>query len=350
MADRSDSDFAVVGSYTEASEGGLTSFRVEDGSLEQCDVVNENNPSFLDVYPSEPVFVAINECEAGSAVSYRVDPTNGRFDRLDRTETGDASPCHVEIGPRGEYAVVAHYAGGSVALLSLEADGTLNGPLELVRHEGSGPDDDRQASPHPHSTRFITDSIVYVPDLGTDQVVVYELDRADDRLRPIPNAEIDCRPGSGPRHFDVHPTESVGYLVNELTSTLSVVDISDPRQPTIIQIQSTLPDGIDASDTIAADVHVHPSGNYLFASNRGHDSIATFKVRAAPREVVRLAVTPTTGRWPRNFAVHPDGDWIFICHQHSNDVVPFVFDDRAEELRRENPRTKAGTPTCLRFV
>lgn len=350
MIDKLEHGLAVIGSYTESGEAGLTSYRVDGDSLDRCDVADEPDPSFLDIHPSEPLIVAVNERETGSAVSYRIDSACGQFNCLDRTETGDAGPCHVEIGPRGEYAIVAHYAGGSVALLSLRTDGDLNGPLDLRRHEGSGPKGDRQASPHPHSAQFVTDSIVYVPDLGADHIAVYELDRDDDRLRPLPDAAVDCRPGTGPRHFAVHPTAPVGYLVNELNATLSVVNFADPQRPTVMDTLSTLPDGVESTDTIAADVHVHPSVEYLFTSNRGHDSLATFRITASPEEVVREAVTPTGGRWPRNFAISPDGERIFVCHQHSNDVILCTFDVATGELWSKELLTKTGAPTCLRFI
>jgi 6-phosphogluconolactonase len=350
MIDELEHGLAVIGSYTESGEAGLTSYRFDGNSIERLDVADEPNPSFLDVHPSEPLIVAVNECGLGGAVSYEVDSANGQFTRLDRTETGDAGPCHVEIGPHGKYAIVANYAGGSVALLSLRTDGALDGPLDLRRHEGGGPKSDRQASPHPHSAQFVTDSLVYVPDLGADRVAVYELDRDTDRLRPLPDAAVGCRPGSGPRHFTVHPTAPVGYLVNELNATLSVVDLTDPHRPTIVKTLSTLPDGVESTDTLAADVHVHPSVEYLFASNRGHDSLATFRICASPKEVVREAVTPTGGRWPRNFAIHPDSERILVCHQHSNDVTLGAFDAVTGELYSKKFMTKIGSPTCLRFI
>ncbi|QAU14014.1 lactonase family protein [Halorubrum sp. BOL3-1] len=350
MVDESGRDLAVVGSYTETEDTGLTSYRIDGESLDRCDAAEERDPSFLDVHPSEPILVAVNEREEGSAVSYWIDLASGRLSRLNRTATGDAGPCHVTIGPCGEYVVVAHYAGGSTALMSLGTDGALDGPLDLRRHEGSGPRGDRQASPHPHSAQFVTDSIVYVPDLGADRVAVYELDRDDDRLCPLPDAAIGCRPGAGPRHFAVHPTAPIGYLVNELNATLSVVDFADPQRPTVVDTLSTLPDGVEATDTIAADVHVHPSGEYLFASNRGHDSLAMFRIRTSPEKVVREAVTPTGGRWPRNFAIHPDGERIFVCHQHSNDVIQCAFNVGTGELRRKEVRTKIVAPTCLQFI
>jgi 6-phosphogluconolactonase len=340
----------VVGSYTEEGGDGLTSYSVDPKSVERHDVTAEVNPSFLDIHPSESVFVAVNEREDGSAVSYCINPTNGRFDYLDETGTGDDSPCHITIDPRGEYAVVSHYMGSSVALLSVGTDGSVNGPIDLREHEGSGPNEDRQSSAHPHSAWFVADSTVYVPDLGADRVIVYELDRTQECLRPVPDATINCRPGAGPRHFAMHPDAPIGYLLNELDATLSVVDFDTLRRPKIRDTHSTLPNGVDASGTTAAGVQVHPSGNYVFVSNRGHDSIAIFERRGSPRQVTLKAVTSTTGQWPRDFAIHPDGDRIFVCHQHSNDLVTFKFDVRAGELRREGSRINMNAPTCLQFL
>lgn len=343
-------EFAVVGSYTRDGGDGLSTHRIDGVSITLCDTAREEDPSFLDVHPTERFVVAVNERENGSAVSYRIDEDDGSLDRLDGTGTGDDGPCHVALDPTGDYAVVSHYAGGSVALLSVSTDGALDGPLDRQEHEGSGPNDDRQAAPHPHSAWFVTDSLVYVPDLGADQVVVYELDRRAERLRPLGDATVDCEPGAGPRHLAVHPNEPVGYLLNELDATLTVLDLTDPRRPVVEETHSTLPDDVDPNGTIAADVHVHPDGEHVFATNRGHDSIASFATRDSPLNVSRTDVRPTDGKWPRNVAIHPDGERVFVCHQHSDTIVPFGFDSDAGTLDRIGRATALGAPVCLRFV
>lgn len=347
---RREETLAVYGSYTDEGGDGLGTVGVDGTTLTQRDVASEVNPSFLDVHPSEPFVVAVTEHDAGTAVSYRVNPTSGHLDRLDRTDTGDDGPCHVAIGPDGDYAVVSHYAGGSVALLYVCSDGTIEGPLDRHRHEGSGPRRDRQSSAHPHAAQFVTDSVIYVPDLGADRLVVYELDRAAECLRPVPDATVECRPGSGPRHLAVHPDQPIGYLVNELDATLSVLELDVARRPTLTETHSTLPDTVDAADTIAADVHVHPSGDHVFVSNRGHDSIATFECGPSPSQVTRTTVTKTTGRYPRNFAIHPSGDRLFVCHTRSDDVVPVDIDAQTGKLRPVGARTETGAPACLRFL
>ena len=343
-------EFAVVGSYTREGGDGLSTYRVDDGSITPCDTAWEEDPSFLDVHPTERFVVAVNERENGSAVSYRVDEDDGSLDRLDVTRTGDAGPCHIAIDPCGEYAVVSHYAGGSVALLSVSTDGALDGPLNRREHEGSGPNDDRQAAPHPHSAWFVTDSLVYVPDLGADQVVVYELDRRAERLRPLSDATVDCEPGAGPRHLAVHPNEPVGYLLNELDATLTILDLADPRCPVVEETHSTLPDDADLSGTIAADVHVHPDGEYVFVTNRGHNSIAWFATWEPSLSVSRTGVRSTNGKWPRNFAIHPGGERVLVCHQYSDSIVPFGFDSDAGTLDRIGRATELSSPVCLRFV
>lgn len=348
----SETDLAVVGTYTNEGGDGLVSVTVDrDGDgFEQLDVVNEDDPSFLASHPSESFVVAVNEREEGSAVTYDVDPETGRFTQLDRTETDGSGPCHIAIDPRGEYAVISHYDSGSVALLSVGDSGDLSGPVDLRTHTGSGPNPDRQTSPHPHSAWFITESVIYVPDLGTDQLFVYELDRNAERLDPVETAHADVRAGAGPRHFAIHPSEPVGYLLNELNVTLTVIDISDPRNPTIGKTVSTLPDRADPVEAIAADVHVHPNGEYVLASNRGHDSFTTFDIGSDPTDPDQIDVTSTGGSWPRNFEISPSGDSVYVCHQHSDDIVPFTFDSDIGGLLKDQSPHSIKAPVCLKFL
>lgn len=338
---------AVLGSY-----GGseLTTVAVDDSGLSTLDWTEQERPSFVAVHPFEPIVVATSECAAGRIVGYRVDPSAGSLERLGETATGDAGPCHVTVDPRGEYAIVSHYVGGSVTVLPIESDGSLAAVRDRRVHTGSGPRTDRQSSAHPHSAAFVTDDVVYVPDLGADRIAVYELSRADGTLRPVPNGSLACRPGAGPRHLAVHPTDDVAYLLCELDATLSVLDLADPRRPVVVETHDTVPDGIDATDTIAADVRVHPSGAFVFASNRGHDSIAIFACRRSPRRIEHVGVAPSGGRHPRGIGVHPRADRLFACHTESDDVVPLRFDRRTAGLSSSTSRLTAPSPSCLRFV
>lgn len=347
-----ETDHAVVGTYTREGGDGLVSLAIDhDGAgFDRLDVVDEDDPSFLAPHPSGSFVVAVNECEEGSAVTYNVDRETGEFTRLDWARTGGSEPCHIVIDPRGEYAVVSHYASGSVALLSVSKDGRLSGPVDLQKHDGSGPDPDRQTSPHPHSAWFVTESVVYVPDLGTDRVFVYELDRNAGRLDPAGTAHIDVPAGGGPRHFAIHPFEPVGYLLNELDVTLSMIDISNPRDPKIRKTVSMLPDRVDPAETLAADVHVHPSGEYVCATNRGHDSLTTFDIRNDFTDPARSVVTSTGGSWPRNFEISPNGDVVYICHQHNGDITPFAFDSDTGKLLPGHSPHSITAPVCLQFV
>ena len=337
----------VLGSYTGRA---LRTVAVDGTTLTVLARAQQQRPSFVAAHPSEPIVVVVSERAAGRVVSYRVDPSTGAFERLGETATGDAGPCHVTVDPRGAYVLVSHYTGGSVAVLPIEPDGSLAAPSDKRVHTGSGPRADRQASAHPHSATFVTDDLVYVPDLGADRVAVYELSRADGTLRPVPAGTLACRPGSGPRHLAVHPSDDVGYLLCELDATLSVLDLADPRRPTIVETHATVPDDVDAADTIAADVRVHPSGSYVYASNRGHDSVATFARTHTPSRIERVGVTPSGGRYPRAIGVHPHGDRLFACHTRSDDVVSHRLDRHRGSRSRPTTTLTAPSPSCLRFV
>lgn len=341
-----DTNVAVIGTYTREGGDGLVSCDVSDpNGFERLDTAAETNPSFLALHPTESIVVAVNEVEEGSAVSYDVDD-DGSLTYLDGTDTGDAGPCHVAIDPRGSFAVVSHYVGGSVALLPVDGDGTLSRPIDRRDLEGSSVHPERQTAPHPHSAHFVTEDLVYVPDLGTDRLYVYELDRDAGQLRPGLRPSIELPAGSGPRHMEVHPTEPVGYLLNELDATLQVLDLTDPTRPTVHGKTSTLPGGVSPEGTIAADVHVHPDGSYVVTTNRGDDSLATFDVGNDALEPERIAVTSCGGEWPRHFAFASDGARLFACNQHSDAVVPFTVDRQTGALSAGTTQPVAA-PVCF---
>jgi 6-phosphogluconolactonase len=356
MTSAGETDLAVVGSYTEEGGRGLVACRVDRSNrLEPVDAVDEANPSYLTVHPTAPIVVTVNEVAEGVAVTYRIDPETGTLARVDRASTGNAGPCHVAVDPAGEYLVVSHYDGGSVGLHAIDAGGSLSESLDLRHHEGSGPRAERQAEAHPHSAWFLSRDVVYVPDLGADRLVVYELDRSAERLRPLPSGSLDVHPGAGPRHLATHPHAATAYLLNELDSTLTVLDTGDVRTPSVQGRVSTLPDagaGMEqvAAENLAADVHVDPHGELLVASNRGHDSLAVFDVAETPARPDAVAHVSTQGRWPRNVAFGPDGDAVFVCNQHSDDVVALSVETDAEAPAWNGTRTGVAAPACLRFL
>jgi len=345
------SDVGLIGSYTPDGGTGLYSYRFDgaDGGVERLDEATERDPSFLTLHPSDEFLVAVNEVEDGALTTYAVDPGTGKLSHIDRAATGEAGPCHVAVDATGSYAVAAHYVGGSVTVHPLAADGSVGAPTDVVRHEGSSVHPERQTASHPHSATFGPDNeYLYVPDLGTDRVYAYAFDADGGTLRPAPTPCVDLHDGAGPRHATVHPDGDVLYVVNELDATLAAFELGEAgrlsRTATVDGIPGGAPEG-----TTAADVHVHPTGDWLYASNRGHDSITLFDLRGDPRRPERASVTPTGGKWPRNFALSPDGDRLIALNRHSDSVVSFAVDRSTGELTREGDPIAVDSPVCLQF-
>ncbi|NHN49443.1 lactonase family protein [Halostella sp. JP-L12] len=345
------SDIGLMGSYTPSGGTGLYSYRVDrDGTFERLDEASERDPSFLAVHPSGEFLVAVNEVDDGALTTYAVDRESDALSHRDRAGTGEAGPCHVAVDATGSYAVAAHYVGGAVTVHPLGEDGYVGEPADVVRHDGSSAHPERQTEPHPHSAVFGPENeYVYVPDLGTDRVYAYAFDAADGTLRPASTPHVDLHDGAGPRHAAVHPDREVLYVLNELDATLAAFDLGDEgrltRSATVESIPGGAPEG-----TIAADVNVHPSGDWAYASNRGHDSITWFGLRDDPRRPNRAGSTPTGGEWPRNFALSPAGDRLLALNQRSDSVVPFRVGESDGTLRRTGDPVAVDRPSCLRFL
>ncbi|WP_226482812.1 lactonase family protein [Natrinema amylolyticum] len=258
--------------------------------------------------------------------AYRIDAESGRLTRLNgRSSEGDG-PCHVSVDATGRYAFVANYQGATVAAYPLADDGRLGEAADVVAHEGSGPDPERQAAPHPHAIAPGPENrFCYVPDLGTDRIEIYRPDESS-ALRPTEAEPVTARPGAGPRHIAFHPTEPYCYVVEELESTVSAYK-RDPRTGGLVSIDrtSTLPAAFDG-DNESADVHVHPSGRWVYVSNRGHDSVGVFAVDAATGRLESVDHEPTRGETPRDIALAPDGSVLLACNQHGDSVVSFAID------------------------
>jgi len=233
-------------------------------------------------------------------------------------------------------------------MLPIDSDGGVGERTCLVEHEGSSVHPDRQTEPHPHSiTPGPQNEFAYAPDLGTDEIVVYELALDEGRLRPVETGAVTVYDGAGPRHMEFHPNSEVAYLVNELDSTVVAYDY-DEYTGALEEFATvdTLPRSVDI-ENYPADIHVHPSGDVLYASNRGHDTIAIFELdeRGTPS---RTGTVSTRGEWPRNFAISPDGDFLFAENQHTDTVVTFRIDGTA--LEATGDVVEIPEPVCLEIL
>jgi 6-phosphogluconolactonase len=247
--------------------------------------------------------------------------------------------------------VVANYTGGSVAAFRLAEDGRLAQRTALIQHEGSSVNKQRQSEPHAHSVNFSKDNkVVVAADLGLDKVMIYRADPATGKLRPNDPPFAKVAPGSGPRHFSFHPSGKYGYVINEIASTVTAFAY-DPATSGLREIQtiSTLPEGYTGEST-TAEVLVHPSGKFLYGSNRGHDSITVFRIDEATGKLTVVEREPAQGKTPRNFRIEPSGKYLFAANQASDSVVVFRIDEATGELTPSGVSVKVPAPMCVRFV
>ncbi|MFB6173236.1 MAG: lactonase family protein [Halobacteriales archaeon] len=342
---------AFVGTYTEdeSDSEGIYGYHADpaSGDLDPASVTDAGeNPSFLAFGPDGEYLYAVNQVMEGGLVAFEVTPA-GDLDRLNRQPTEDQRPCHVALDATGTVALVAHYTGGSVAALPVEADGRLAPASDVIEHEHASGVTDRQTEPHPHSINPGPENrFAYVPDLGADRVYVYGLDPAG-TLDPADPPFFETHAGAGPRHMDFHPNGRWAYVINELDSTLTAVE-RDPETGALSEIGTvgTLPPEFEGENT-TAEVQVHPSGEYVYGSNRGHDSIAVFAIDDEGRPE-RIQVESTRGEWPRNFALDPEGRYLYAENRDTNDVVAFAVGDDGR-LSATGHAVDVPEPVCLVF-
>src|SRR5216117_2246998 len=347
---RTDPDLLYVGTYTENIY--LVRMDRRSGELLQVGAINAGaNPSFLSIHPNGRVLYAVNELEpAGMVSAFAIESGTGALTRLNDQPSGGGAPCYVSVERSGRAALVANYAGGSVALLPIEPNGGL-GPAHVVQHTGTGPNAERQEAPHAHcilpdpSNRF-----ALAADLGAYRVFVYRLDLDGRSLSKVDGGDAVMRPGAGQRHIAFHPTLPLVFVANELDSTVATLRFDSARGAlSLLDTRSTVPPGWTGTN-YPADVHVASSGRTLYVSNRGHNSIAVFSVAESTDALALDEVVDTEGDWPRNFSLDPTGRWLLVANQRSDSVVVFGRDPDTGRLTPTRQRIGIPSPVCLRFL
>ena len=349
-----------IGAYTRRNGRGIgvARFDSDSGSLSTPELAAEiANPSFVALDPSLGHLYAVTEIDdfdgsaSGALSAFAVDRATGGLTFLNRQPTLGPGPCHVGIDATGRNAVVASYNGGSVAVLPINPDGSLNPPSDFVQHEGgSGVDSERQAGPHAHSANLdLETGRVYINDLGLDRIKSYELDSVAGKLKPA-GLDVELHPGAGPRHFDFHPDGKHAYAINELDSTITAMDYDrESGRLSPVQTVPALPDDFDA-ESACADVHVSPDGRFVYGSNRGHDSIVIYAIDAATGGLEYVGHEPTRGRNPRNFGIDPTGRYLLAANQDSDNIVMFAIDRESGKLTATGAEVSVSMPVCLKFV
>ena len=363
LAETLPADGAVLvyfGTYTGAKSKGIyvSRFDPATGRLTAPELAAATaSPSFLALDPSRRFLYAAGETSflegkrVGAVSAFSVNAKTGRLTFLNRQSSGGEGPCHVAVDQTGKCLLVANYGDGSIAALPIQADGALAEPGTVIQHKGSSVNPTRQAGPHAHSmTIDAANRFVLACDLGLDQVLVYRFDAAKATLVANDPPFVAVKPGLGPRHLAFHPSGRVVFLISEMGSALTAFSY-DAKRGTLKEVQtiSTLPKEF-AGNSAGAEVQVHPSGKFVYGSNRGHDSIAVFGFDANRGQLTSLQSQPTQGKIPRHFALDPTGQWLLAENQGSDSVVVFRVDAKTGQLSPTEQRISVGSPVCAVFV
>jgi 6-phosphogluconolactonase len=349
------------GTYTGEKSKGVYVSRLDlaSGALTRPELAAETaSPSFLAVHPSQNFLYAINEIgnfqgkESGSVSAFAIDRTTGRLTALNQQPSVGRGPAHLVVDKAGRNVLVANYGGGSVAVVPIATDGTLKPPSAFIQHTGGSVDPQRQKGPHAHSINLDpANRFAYAADLGLDKVLVYRFDADKGSLvaNDLPFAQVAA--GAGPRHFAIHP-KGFAYVINEMSVTVTAFRRDTERGSlTELQTISTLPPGQGVESGFStADVQVHPSGRFLYGSNRGHDSIVVFAIDQNSGRLTYLENRPTQGSTPRGFGIDPSGSYLLAANQRSDSVVVFRIDKQTGRLTPTGHTIEVGAPVCVKFV
>lgn len=313
-------------------------------------------PGFLEIHPSgDLLFATVRMRPEGDeepfqgAAAYTIDRATGKLTFINQVSGQGSGPAHITVDHGGKTVSVANYGSGSTTTMPVRADGSLGEAASFIQHEGSSINPERQAGPHAHSVNFSPDDrFLIAADLGLDQVIIYSHDPATSKIEPHGSAATV--PGGGPRHFTFHPNGKSAYVINEMANSVTAFSW-DAEAGTLEELQTinTLPEGFDG-ESHTAEVLVHPSGKFLYGSNRGHDSIAVFAVNEADGTLTFVETVGEGITVPRNFRIGPTGQYLFVANQRGDSVKLFSIDQETGRLTSTGVEIEAPVPQCVRFV
>ena len=337
-----------LGTYTSENSEGIYHYILEaDGQITQKKLMAKaENPSFLAMSADKKYLVNVNELKDGTVSSYSI--TKDSLKLESRTPSGGAHPCFIAIDDDND-VLIANYTGGNVGLLKLKDDGKLTELLFLEEHVGKGTNTSRQEGPHAHSVWFVPGedkTNIVSADLGTNELWFAKLNKETSKLDPAETQKLQMPDGSGPRHLTFHPNGKWIYVLNELNGAITHV-IKDDNTYSVAESASILPTDFNAENT-TADIHISSDGKFVYASNRGHNSIAVLQVNEDDGSLKLLANESTRGETPRNFALSPDDNYLIVANQKTNNLVSFNRNSETGLLEFVS-ETKAPTPVCILF-
>jgi 6-phosphogluconolactonase len=341
-----------IGTFTDTTSKGIYTLRFDDsnGALSAPRVAAETpSPSFLVLSQNGHFLYAVGESDS-TANAFAVDRDADALKKISSRSAGDKTgPTHLALDPTGHVLITANYDGGSVSAFPVHTDGTLGERSGFVQHQGSSVDKSRQEGPHGHGVVFSPEPrVLFVTDLGLDQVLGYEVDAAKGTLTARKPPFTPVTPGAGPRHAVFSPDKRDFYVINEMGNSISAFRCEKDGSLAPLQIVSTLPANFHGKSG-AAEIAIHPNGRFVYASNRGYDSIAVFSRDTKTGALAQLEVTPCGGKAPRHFCLSPDGEWLIAANQNSDLLAVFRVDAKTGKLTATEHTVSIPHPSCVVF-
>ncbi|MCE9530402.1 MAG: lactonase family protein, partial [Planctomycetes bacterium] len=324
---------------------------MKTGALSKPTLAGETkDPSFLAFHPNKKFLYAVNEGQA-SVSAFAIDPKTGDLTFLNSQPSGGGAPCHLIVDPTGKNVLAANYTGGSCICLPIEDDGKLGKATSFHQHKGEMIDKKKQ-TPHGHSIHLDqANKFALCADLGLDKVLVYRFDATKGTLTPNDPPAFDTPKGAGPRHFAWHPDGKTAFINGESDMTIIACDYDAAKGVlTKKQILSTLPKDANRKGTSTAETVVHPSGKFVYVSNRGHNSIAIFSIDPATKELKAVGHEARDIKTPRNFAIEPTGQFLLVANQSGGNVASYRINKDTGELTPTGSTAAVESPVCVRFM
>lgn len=348
-----------VGTYTGPTSKGIYAFRFDEstGRATSIGLAGEtSNPSFLAADANGKYLYAVNEVsdfqgqKSGAVSAFSINHSSGKLTFLNQVSSHGAGPCYITLDKTGKFVLVANYDSGTVATFPVEPDGKVGEAVSVIQHSGHGADPERQEGPHAHEIELSPDNrFAVAADLGLDKLLIYKFDQASGKLQANDPPFVELDPGSGPRHFAFTPSGKFAYVLAEMKSTVTALSY-DAQSGSFKRLQtiSSLPGNFKGhNDT--AEIRVSPSGKFVYASNRGSDTIAVFSI-APDGKVAPVEYAPTQGKTPRGFGLDPSGSYLFAANQESNNIVIFRVDVKSGKLKLTGQVLEAPSPVDVKFV
>lgn len=355
--ERAPSEIIYVGTYDGRGSQGLYVFEFDrrTGQMTQIQTISDRkSPNFQALHPSGRYLYSVSseafseDTEQGTVTGYRIDQETGKLTEINERSVEGRGPAHVSIDPEGRFAYVSNYGDGSLSVFAIGEDGRLSEAVDVVQHEGSSVNEERQSAPHVHSIIPSSDGrFIYVSDLGTDRIMIYEVDQETGALTPAETPYAESTPGAGPRHFAIHPNGEFAYSLGEMSSTVAAFRV-DPSTGALTRFQrvSMLPEDFEGENSVA-DIHIAPDGQFLYASNRGHNSLVIYEIDESTGELTLVGHEPTRGGHPRNFMVDKKGAFVLVANRDDDEVVVFRRDRETGTLSYTGEQAHVPMAVCV---